>query len=78
MVIVEVSVSLPSLVSPTNLFLLMGGIIIFHEKFTHMMDALPGKIRSYIHTILCGIHAPVAKHLLPDINVGHLFCQWHY
>lgn len=71
-------VSLPSLVSPTNLILLMGGIIIFREKFTHMMDALPGKIRSYVHTVLSGILAPVAKHLLPDINAGDLFCQWHY
>lgn len=78
MVIVEVSVSLPSLVSLNNLILLMGGIIIFHEKFTHTMDALPGEIRSYIHTILRGIHAPVAKHLLPDTNAGDLFCQWHY
>lgn len=48
MVIVNmrVFVSLPRLVSLTNLILLMGGIITFHGKFTHMMDALPGKIRS--------------------------------
>lgn len=48
MVIVDVRifVSLPTLVSPTNLILLMGGIITFHGKFTHVMDALPGKIRS--------------------------------
>lgn len=77
MVILEVRMFVPllSLVSPTNLILLVRGIIIFHEKFTHMMDALPGKIRSYVHTILHGIHAPVAKHLLPDINAGDLFCQ---
>lgn len=55
----------------------MGGVV-FHENFKNMMDALPGKIRSYVHTIPRGIHAPVVKHLLPDINVGDIFCQWLY
>lgn len=55
----------------------MGGVV-FHENFKNMMDALLGKIRSYVHTIPRGIHAPVVKHLLPDINVGDIFCQWLY
>lgn len=72
----RVSVCLPSVASPTNLVLLMGGIL--YEEFKIMMDTLPGKIRSYVHTILHGIRALVLKLFISDINVGVFFCQWHY
>jgi len=72
-----VYVSLPKSCFTHQFILLLGGIIIVHEKFTHMMDVLLGTITSYVHAILCGILAPVVKHLLPNINAGDLFCKSH-
>lgn len=75
---VRALLSLPSFVHPSTRFYGWEGLLSSTRNFTHMMDALPGEIRSYVHTILHGIHGPDAKHLLPDIKAGDLFCQGHY